>query len=90
MKAVPDDYQTRPMHVLCEEALEQLRDATEPRRCGYIGEQLFWDATHRGSAPFARIAGKVMKRLKDAGLAEWSNGGWVISEAGRKNNKTKR
>lgn len=91
MKAVPDNYQARPMHVLCQEALEMLREADgQPLRCGYIGSHLFWAATHRGSAPFARIAGKVVRRLDRAGLAVSSishgYGGWVVTAAGRRCN----
>ena len=37
--------------------------------CGTIGDELFPGG--HGSAPYARIAGKVMKRLKRRGLATW-------------------
>lgn len=71
MRAVKDDYKPRSMETLCQEALEILRASPVSMRCTYIGEQLFHDASHfRGSAPFARIAGKIMKRLAEAGLAE--------------------
>ena len=89
MKAVPNDYQTRPMTQLCQDALEILRETEHgPVRCGYIGNKLFPDAIHRGSAPFARIAGKVMKRLEHAGYAEWQRdgtgwGGWIVTPAGQ-------
>ncbi len=90
MKAVDDDYKPRTMAILCQEALEFLRkQGGKPVGCGYVGEQLFFHASHRGSAPFARIAGKVLKRLKDAGLAsggmsrgyDWP--GWHVTDAGR-------
>lgn len=88
MKAVSDNYQVRPMHILCGEVLEILRSNDgRPIRCGHIGEQLFHDAIHRGSAPFARIAGKVMKRLKRSGLVKWSSteyGGWELTARGRR------
>ncbi len=87
MKATPDDYQPRPMGVLCQAALEILRDANgQGLRCGLLGDRLFPDAILRGSAPFARIAGKVMHRLDSAGLATWcadDYGGWVITRKGQ-------
>lgn len=89
MQAVRDDYKRRSMCLLCQDALEILREIKHgPVRCGYIGGRLFWDAAHhRGSAPFTRIAGKVLKRLEHAGLAEWQRnqnfGGWVVTAAGR-------
>ena len=85
MKATPDNYKPRSMPVLCQEALAVLRDANQPLRCGYIGERLFPDAIHRGSAPFARIAGKVVRRLESQGLVAWEQnansgfGGWVLT-----------
>ncbi len=85
MKAVQDEYRRRSMDELCEDALRILRDANGPVRCGYIGEQLFFDAIHRGSAPFARIAGKVMQQLQREGRASWdpgprgSFGGWICA-----------
>ncbi len=88
MKSTPDDYQPRPMDVLCQSALEILREADgHPIRCGYIGGLLFPDAIHRGSAPFARIVGKAMRRLDSSGLAVWrATGccGWVVTVSGRK------
>lgn len=91
MKAVADDYKSRSMCVLCQDALEILRSAGgQSIRCGRLSDELFADATHRGSAPFARIAGKVTRRLKDAGLATWQVsvlggwGGWVVTDVGRR------
>lgn len=99
MRAVKDDYQSRTMPVLCEEALAILCDVESGKwlRCSYIGEQLFRDAYFRGSCPFARIAGKVLKRLEAIGLAR-SHGevvggqyrfGWAATSRGRrKHDKT--
>ena len=89
MKATPDNYKPRAMPTLCQDALEMLREATWPVRCGYIGNELFPDAIHRGSAPFARIAGKVVRKLEAAGLIEYLQdttgfGGWVVTALGRK------
>ena len=70
MRAVGADYQPRTMDQLEAAAilvLERYRGQTV--RCGLIGEQMFPDAIHRGSAPFARIAGKVMRRLEAKGKA---------------------
>jgi len=93
MQAVRDDYEPRSMQALCQEALQLLRKQAPGRlsHCAHIGEQLFFSARHRGSCPFARIAGKVMKRLKDAGLAKRDmqrvagrmTYGWVVTAAGR-------
>lgn len=89
MKATPDDYKPRPMAQLCQEVLEILRDTHDPVRCGYIGGMLFPECIQRGSAPFARIAGKVTRKLGIAGLAEWKHdrsgfGGWVVTPAGKR------
>ena len=88
MKATPDGYRPRPMKILCQEALEILRESDDPLRCGYLGDRLFREAVHRGSAPFARIAGKVMRRLEKVGLAEYGNRGdvwgWRVTAAGRR------
>jgi len=93
VKAVSDDYKSRSMRVLCQDALEILRNAHgQSIRCGRLGDELFADATHRGPAPFARIAGKVTRRLEAAGLATWqvsfpgSRGGWVVTDLGRRCN----
>ena len=52
-------------------------------RCGGIGDQLFKGIkVLRGSAPFARFAGKVMKRLEADGKVRYDqkanggDGGW--------------
>lgn len=94
MCAVSSDYRPRSMGVLCQEALEILRhpDHTSFLSCNQIGEMLFRDATYRGSAPYALIAGKVLKRLAAAGLAKISGRsfagqwytGWEITDAGRR------
>lgn len=96
MKAVCDDYKPRSMEVLCQEALEILRASASLMRCSFIGEQLFRDATFRGSCPFARIAGKVVRRLREAGLAEIQIGrgghasawGWSVTCKGRRTDYT--
>ena len=90
MKAVSNDYQPRTMDELEHDALLVLsRDRL--MRCGSIGERIFGDhvVTWRGSAPFARIAGKVMRRLEKRGLAvtranrhgDW---GWCLTLAGQR------
>lgn len=90
MKAVSDEYEPRSMDALCGEALEILRaNDGQALGCGFIGSKLFRDARHRGSAPFARLAGKVMARLKAKGLAEYRMArdrryGWTVTPAGRR------
>jgi hypothetical protein len=84
MKATDDTYRKRSLDELGVEALAILQ--RQPGlRCGALGEALFREATHRGSAPFARLAGRVMKKLERRGLAEersdgngWS--GWHAIE----------
>jgi hypothetical protein len=61
---------------------------------GLIGPQAFgerlWSHRPRGSssAPFARIAGKVLNRLRDQGFAEWvsehKSWGWRATPEGRR------
>jgi len=62
-----------------------------PLRCGTLGDYIFAEhiaetGRHIGSAPFARITGKIMARLKLKGLAfVTSRGkcwGWVMSQDG--------
>lgn len=79
MRAVDDDYSKRSMDELAEHALQIITE--QPGlRCGGIGDQLFRDvATLRGSAPFARLAGKVMRKLEREGKAYYCGkgfGGW--------------
>jgi hypothetical protein len=57
---------------------------------GHFGD-LLWPHRYHGStcsAPFARAAGKVLHRLKSAGLAEWrhegEDWGWEATRAGRR------
>ena len=72
MRAVGDDYQPRTMEQLEAAALLMLeRYRGQAVRCGLIGEQMFPEAIHRGTAPFARIAGKVMRRLEAKGKAQY-------------------
>lgn len=79
MKAVSESYETRSMDELGLAALEILR-RSPGLRCGSIGGYLFAGAHHRGSAPFARLAGRVMRRLEKSGRAvfiiENGWGGW--------------
>lgn len=89
MKSTPPDYKRRSMAVLCQEALEILREYHgQPLGCGLIGGQLFRESTQRGSAPFARLAGKVMKRLECAGLVRYGRArrshwaGWLVTAVG--------
>ncbi len=68
MRSTPDDYQKRTMEELADAALEILRE--QPGlRCGTLGERLFPMATLRGSAPFARLAGRVVRLLEKQGKA---------------------
>ncbi|WP_417744737.1 hypothetical protein [Rosistilla oblonga] len=57
-----------------------------PVRCGLLGELLFKDApvTMRGSAPYARIAGRVVRKLEGKGFAcyEPKSGGWKLTSHG--------
>jgi len=75
------DYQKRTMDELTDECLDIIKAQPTGLRCGMIGEQLFrGTATFQGSAPYARLAGKVMLRLQAAGLARYAigrgNAGW--------------
>lgn len=71
--------QRRNMTELKEDALCVITDRPG-LRCGGIGDQLFKHVKQlNGSAPFARVAGKVMKRLEADGLARYdpkANGGF--------------
>lgn len=57
-----------------------------PASCAVIGEHLYRDRTMRGSAPYARIAGKVMRRLESKGQAVYlvmrGVAGWRLTGAG--------
>lgn len=91
MKAVAEDYKKRSLDELADEAMEIIR-RNPGVRCGYIGERLFADAPHhRGTAPFARIAGRVMKKLEREGRAICiiKNGwhGWHPSIANNRNER---
>ena len=72
MRAVDDDYHPRTMEQLEAAAILVLqRYRGQTVRCGLIGEQMFPEAIHRGTAPFARIAGKVMRRLEAKGKVRY-------------------
>jgi len=90
MRAVTDDYEPRTLRTLAQEALTVLRQHhPEPLRCGYIGSRLF-RARKRGSAPYARIAGRAMRLLKETDLAyydiavERRSSGWRATSIGLK------
>lgn len=66
-----------------EHEMFMLLTTSEPKRCAYLGEQL-WHfgrglrAKGTSTCPWARPAGKVLHRLKDKGLARRvRNGEWV-------------
>ena len=84
MRAVSDDYQPRTLDELADQALLILGEQGD-MRCGLLGSLLFKDAARlRGSAPFARIAGKVVRRLLDRGHAGCTNKGtWELTYRGR-------
>jgi hypothetical protein len=84
MKAVNEEYQTRSLDELGEAALTYIRRCPGAR-CGAIGDAIFKDHVHtlRGSAPFARLAGKVMRHLERQGKARSKvTRGWHGSLAG--------
>lgn len=83
MKAMKKSYKPKSMKDLEIEVLRILK-SSPGLRCGLIGEKLFPEVEHyRGSAPFARIAGKVVRGLQRKGLVEVKirNGkfGWFLS-----------
>lgn len=92
--AVRDEYVKRSMAELELAALQFLvaRGAVPNGRnnfgCGSIGNAIFPDAQGavNCSAPYARIAGKVMSRLRVKGEADWyvigDWGGWSATHAG--------
>lgn len=72
-----DEYKKRSMAELADAALEIIQ-AQPGMRCGLIGDRLFRGKAYmKGSAPYARLAGKVMKVLQEEGRAYYgSNSGW--------------
>lgn len=74
MRSTSKEYKRRTIEQLADEAFELLRKTDRLASCAWIGEQLFRDEveTMRGSAPFARIAGKVLRKLKAQGRAIWT------------------
>ena len=88
MRAVADEYEPRSLDQLEQDALAiLLRFEGQALSCGSIGDLLFKEATHRGSARFARIAGKVMRRLETKRCVQYvidksGFGGWVLMESG--------
>ena len=85
MRAVDDSYESRTLEDLAVTCLGILSN-DQLMRCGYIGGQLFPGAIHRGSAPFARQAGRVMRVMERSGWAvsESRDGwqGWRLTVAG--------
>ena len=84
---VADGYQKRSLDELGDEAVRILARYGEGGcNTGEIGSQLFPDAVGavNCSCPYARIAGRVLHRLKRKGLVrERRTPGWVITAAGR-------
>lgn len=74
--AVNSGYKKRTMRELAEEALVII--IRQPGLgCGVIGDELFkGNAYIKGSAPYARLVGKVMKLLEADGLAYRDRRGW--------------
>lgn len=79
----------RSMEELEIAAIATLARANQPVRCGWIGNGMF-PGRHRGSAPYARLAGKVIRRLERKGLAtfesrgRWGSWGWVLTAKGKR------
>lgn len=73
MKATRDDYRKRSLAELADEAFLILKASQHnlPMSAARVGEQLFSAAVHRGTAPFARIAGRVLRLLERQGRAVW-------------------
>lgn len=93
--AVRDSYKKRSMAELELAALKALAEYNgNPVGCGTLGDRMFHDQDCyiKGSAPYARLAGRVVRRLKESGEAEYvfrsDWGGWVITSKGRKRLKT--
>lgn len=93
--AVVDGYRRRSLDELGDVALRMLvsRGAIPGGRqvfgCGQIGEALFsgqYQGAVNCSAPFARLAGRVMARLKEKGHARWivvnDWSGWQATKEG--------
>lgn len=83
--SVHEAYRKRTMAELADEAIAII--IKQPGlRCGQIGDELFGDhAVLIGSAPYARLAGRVMKRLERQNLAFYQIrrdgfGGWYPTE----------
>jgi len=74
---MPANADKRTLDQMADEAVGILRDYG-PMRCGVLGNWLFPNATGavNCSCPYARIAGKVTKRLKEQGRAYEDRRGW--------------
>lgn len=68
-KTARDGYHPRTLASLADEAYVFLRGSSGLMSAARVGEAIFPDATHRGSAPFARIGGRVLRLLERQGRA---------------------
>lgn len=75
---MPSNAKKRTLDEMADQAFEILKQHG-PMRCGVLGGWLFPKATGAAncSCPYARIAGKVTKRLKEQGRAYYDKNGWV-------------
>jgi hypothetical protein len=80
-----------PLTAADERALAILAEQTALVGPGYFGDLLWGERGYHGSncsCPYARPAGKVLNRLKAAGLAEWvhekDSWGWRATAQGRR------
>ena len=75
---MPANAEKRTLDELADQAFEILKQYG-PMRCGVLGGLLFPNATGavNCSCPYARIAGKVTKRLEQQGRAYYDTNGWV-------------
>ena len=74
---MPSNTEARTLDQMADEAYEILKKYG-PMRCGVLGSWLFPKATGAAncSCPYARIAGKVTKRLLKQGRAFSGKNGW--------------
>lgn len=79
--SVHTDYRPRTMGELENSALEVLHKWGTSLPCSVIGEGMFEDHAHvNGNCPYARIAGRVMRRLREKNLAvcDRKTGHWSL------------
>lgn len=74
---MPSNTSKRTLDEMADEAFVILKKHG-PMRCGVLGSWLFPAATGavNCSCPYARIAGKITKRLRDQGRAYYDKRGW--------------